>query len=153
MKRTALCALLVIGACGITQAIGQRDEAARDGAIQWLQLLDAGRYDEAASQVSLEARALEQWLQYFKAHRTSLGHANKRELVDSKHTSVFPGVPDVRRYHVLRFKTWFENPPSSDSGAANKSAVIEQVTIAKMGCCWEIFGYQISDKEVEKLRR
>jgi len=117
-------------------SLSTRDKAAHDGAVQWLQLIDAGRYDEAASQASLEARALEQWLNHFKTQRSPLGRVNKRELVDSKHTSVFPGVPDVRSYHVLRFRTSFEHRP----------AATEQITIAKLGCCWEIYDYKISDK-------
>jgi len=46
------------------------------------------------------------------------------------------GIPDVRRYYLVRFTTSFERKP----------AAIEQVTIAKIGCCWEVFGYTISDK-------
>ena len=116
--------------------LSTRDEAARDGAIEWLQLIDAGRYEQATSQASLEAHALEQWMNHFKTQRAPLGRVNRRELFDSKHTSVFPSVPDVRRYHVLRFKTSFEHKPFA----------IEEIIICKMGCCWEIYEYKISDR-------
>lgn len=131
---TICAATLIFSASAAT--LLTRDEAARDRAIQWLQLIDAGRYDEAASEASLEARALEQWMNHFKMQRAPLGRVNKREFVDARHTSVFPGVPDVRQYHVLRFKTSFEHKPTA----------IEQVTISKMGCCWEVYEYKISDK-------
>lgn len=131
---TVCVAALISSASAVT--LSTRDEAARDGAIQWLQLVDAGHYDEAASQASLEARALEQWLNHFKAERRPLGRVNRREFVEVKHISVFPRVPDVRRYYVLRFRTSFDNRP----------VAIEQITICKMGCCWEIYEYKISDK-------
>ena len=131
----ALVGMLLRSSSAVT--LSTRDEAARDAAIQWLQLIDAGRYDEATSQASLEARALEQWLDHFKTQRAPLGRVNRREFADVRHISVFPGVADVRRYHVFRFKTSFEHA---------KPVAIEQITMAKMGCCWEIYDYKISDK-------
>src|SRR5689334_11688517 len=87
------------------------DEPARDATIQWLQLVDAGRYDEAASQGSTEVRSFDQWQNYFKTHRASLGRLNRRELVDLKHRPTFPAAFQVRKYYVLRFKTSFEQHP------------------------------------------
>ena len=46
------------------------------------------------------------------------------------------GIPEVRRYYLIRFMTSFERKP----------AAVENLTIAKIGCCWEIFDYVISDK-------
>ena len=46
------------------------------------------------------------------------------------------GIPEVRRYYLIRFMTSFERKP----------AATENLTIAKIGCCWEIFDYVISDK-------
>ena len=114
----------------------QNDGEARDAAVQWLQLIDAGRYEEAASQGSQEVHSFEQWLNYLKNQHASLGHVNKRQFTVIKRTALVSGVPEVRRYFLVRFTTAFAGKPS----------VTEQVALSKIGCCWEIFGYQISDK-------
>ena len=116
--------------------LSAREQAAHDAALQWLQLVDAGHSEEAASEASLEASPLQHWLNYFNAQRAPLGKVHTRQLVEMKQTSVFPGVPDVQRYYSIRFNTSFERKPHA----------IEQITIAKVGCCWEIFAYVISDK-------
>jgi hypothetical protein len=126
---------LTAGVCAISEAARPDDEAARDAAVQWLQLVDAGRYEEAASQGSQEVRAFEQWMNQFKTQRASLGRAHNRQFLEIKHTAIVSGVPEVRRYYVVRFKTSFEHKPGA----------IEEIVVTKIGCCWEIFGYKISD--------
>ena len=129
--------------------LSKNDEAARNAVVQWLQLVDAGRYDEAASQGSQEVLAFEQWQNSFKDHRALFGRVHNRQLVKIKHTAIVAGVPDVRRYYVVRFKTSFEHPPSVraglalNSGVASKLAATEEVVLAKIGCCWEIFEYKV----------
>lgn len=114
----------------------QNDNEAHDAAVQWLQLIDAGRYEEAASQGSQELHSFEQWLSYLKNQRVSLGHVNKRQFTAVKRTALVSGVPEVRRYFLVRFTAALSGKPS----------VTEQIALSKIGCCWEIFGYQISDK-------
>jgi len=109
------------------------NDAARKAAIEWLELVDAGKYQEAASQASQEIRGFEQWLNYLATQRGPLGRVNKRHFVEMSHASTVSGVPEVRSYDVIRFKTSFERKPSTP----------ETVTIAKVGCCWEIFCYEI----------
>ena len=133
MKRAALFALLVTGAYGIAQGAGQNDDAAREAAIQWLQLIDAGRYEEAASQGSQEVRSFEEWLNPLKNQRAALGRVNKRHLTVINHTSIVSGVPGVRDYYIIRFKTGFERKP----------AAAEKVTLTRIGCCWEVFEYRV----------
>ena len=130
----AILLLLSISCPAQALAVSKDDEAAQDAALQWLQLIDAGRYEEAASRTSQEVRTLENWLDFFLTQRALLGRSNKRQVDEVKHASTVPGVPEIRRYHVVRFKTSFEHRP----------AAIEEVTITKVGCCWEIFGYEIS---------
>ena len=117
-------------------ALSRNDEVARDAAVQWLELIDAHRFEEAASQGSQEVRSFENWKNQFATQRGPLGRANKRHLVELKHTAVVPGVPEVRRYTIIRFKTSFER----------RAAAIEEIVLTKMGCCWEIFGYTINDR-------
>ena len=112
------------------------DEAAREAAVQWLQLIDAGRYEEAASQGSQEARSFDQWLGYLKNQRAVLGHVNKRQFTVIKRTALVSGVPEVRRYFLLQFTTGF----------AGQRLATEHVTLTKIGCCWEIFGYTIENR-------
>lgn len=133
--------LAMVGATALicsatTVTLSPREEVARDAALQWLQLVDAGHNEDAASQASLEASPLQHWLNYFKAQRAPLGKAHTRQLIEMKQISVIPGVPDVQRYYIIRFNTSFER----------KANAVEQITIAKVGCCWEIFAYVISDK-------
>lgn len=109
------------------------DELARDASIQWLQLVDAGRFEEAASQGSTEVRSFDQWRDYLTSHRMVVGHLHKRELIEVNHRPTFPGAFQVRKYYVLRFKTSFEH----------KSVAIEEVVLTKIGCCWEIFRYNV----------
>jgi hypothetical protein len=143
---------LVAGVCAITEAARPDDEAARNAVVQWLQLVDAGRYEEAAAQGSQEVRAFEQWVNQFKTQRASLGRVHNRQFAEIKHTAIVSGVPDVRRYCVVRFKTSFEHPLSVraglalNSGVASKPSATEEIVLTKIGCCWEIFGYTISDR-------
>ena len=128
----SVCAAGVISSAS-TATPTKDDDAARKAAIEWLELVDAGKYQEAASQASQEIRGFEQWLNHLATQRGPLGRVNKRHFVEMNHASTVAGVPEVRGYHVIRFKTSFERTPSAT----------EQITIAKVGCCWEIFGYEI----------
>ena len=112
------------------------DDAAPAAAVKWLQLLDAGRVEEGASQGSQEVRSFEQWLNHFKIQRVALGRINKRHLVELKRSAIISGLPEVRRYFIVRFKSSFERKPTA----------IEEITISKVGCCWEVYEYKISDQ-------
>jgi len=136
MKRAALFAILVAGAFGTATSTPLNDDPAREAALQWLQLIDSGRYEEAASQGSQEVHSFEQWINHFKTQRLPLGRMNKRQLAGIKRTAIVPAVPEVRSYLIVRFRTTFEHRPTA----------IEEIVLTKIGCCWEIFGYQISDK-------
>ena len=137
MRIVAVLALLGMPLCSALAASqSQNEEVAREAAVQWLQLIDAGRYEEAASQGSQELHSFEQWLNYLKNQRALLGHLNKRQFTVIKHTALVSGVPEIRRYFLLRFTTAFAGKPS----------VTEQITLSKIGCCWEIFEYKVSDK-------
>jgi len=112
------------------------DQAAREAALQWLQVLDSAKYNDAAQMMAQEIRNQRDWSGYFATQRAALGRAKNRHLAEAKHTSTFPGVVEVRKYAIMRFKTSFERG----------SVAIEEVTAAKLGCCWEVFNYKISDK-------
>ncbi|HST31230.1 MAG TPA: DUF4019 domain-containing protein [Chthoniobacterales bacterium] len=109
------------------------NDAAREAAMQWLQLIDAGRYQEAASQGSQEVRGFEQWINQFKTQRAALSRVNKRQPSGIRRAAILAGVPEVRSYFFVRFKTAFEHQPMA----------IEEVTLARIGCCWEVFEYKV----------
>ena len=125
-----MCALICSAA---TLALSPEDQAARDAAMQWLKVLDSGKYDDAAQMMSQEIRAERDWRNYFAKHRAPLGAANIRHFVEVKNRSTVPSAVGVGTYAVLQFKTSFERGPTT----------IEQVVMVKMGCCWEVFGYEI----------
>jgi len=112
------------------------DQAAREAAVQWLQVLDSAKYNDAALMMAQEIQNQRDWPGYFTKRWAWLGRASNRHITEVKHTSTLPGVVEVRKYAIMRFKTSFERG----------SIAIEEVTMAKLGCCWEVFNYKISDK-------
>lgn len=117
-------------------ALSEQDKEDKTVVLNWLADVDAGKYGEASAQVAAEVHSFDEWVNYFKTHRAPLGRVNKRQFVDVKHTSIVPGIADFRPYHVVRFKTSFERAPDA----------IEEIVMTKMGCCWEIVEYKISEK-------
>jgi hypothetical protein len=146
----ALACACACSALAIT--LSPDDEAARDVALQWLHVADAGNYKDAALLIADYAGGSQNWMKYFAAHRAPLGRVNNRKIAEVKHASTVTGDPEVRQHAIIRFKTSFEHPPSvraglaPNSGVASKTVAIEEVVVTKMGCCWEVSGYTISDR-------
>ena len=122
---------LIASAWALT--LSRDDDHAREAALQWLQVVDSGNYKDAARMISEQVRVTRDWANYLSANRGRLGRVNKREIVEVEDRSTIPGAAEIRRYDTVRFKTSFERKP----------AAFEEVVTAKMGCCWEIFGYEI----------
>ena len=136
-------ALALIGACVITcsafalsLSLSPSDEAAREAALQWLQVVDAGNYKDAALMIPKQVRGSRDWGNYFSAHRAPFGRVKNRQIVEVKHASTIPGDAQLRPHAIIRFKTSFEE----------RAAATEEIVMTKMGCCWQIFGYTISDR-------
>jgi len=134
-------AFALIGACVITcsslalsPSLSPADEAARDVALQWLRVVDSGNYKDAALLMSEQVRGSRDWTKYFAAHRAPLGRVNNRQIAEVKHASTVPGDPEVRLHAIVRFKTSFEH----------KAAATEEIVLTKMGCCWEVMGYEVN---------
>ena len=115
------------------RALSKEDEAARESALQWLEVVDSGNYKDAALIISEAVRGSQDWLKYFAAHRAPLGHVNKRQLIGVKDASTIPSDPVLRPHAIMRFKTSFER----------KAIAVEKVVVTKMGCCWEVSGYAV----------
>ena len=147
MRFAAVFALAWAGACSalaLSLSLSPADEAARDVALQWLGVVDSGNYKDAALLISEQVRGSRDWTKYFAAHRAPLGRVNNRKIAEVKHASTVPGDPELRLHAIVRFKTSFEHPPSSTYGVASKAATTEEIVLTKMGCCWEVFGYEIN---------
>ncbi len=151
MVRTILAVIstFALQCSAIALSLSPADEAARDVALQWLGVVDSGNYKDAALLVSEQVRGSRDWTKYFAAHRAPLGRVNNRRIAEVKHASTVPGDPELRLHAIVRFKTSFEHPPSVraglalNSGVASKLAATEEVVLAKIGCCWEIFEYKV----------
>jgi Protein of unknown function (DUF4019) len=126
-----IASALIASAWALT--LSQDDDHAREAALQWLQVVDSGNYKDAALMLSEQVRVTRDWANYLSANRARLGRLNQRLLEEVKHRSTIPGTAQIRNYDVIRFKTSFERKP----------VAFEEVLTAKMGCCWEIFGYEI----------
>jgi hypothetical protein len=134
-RRAALVLLVVCAIAQIAFALSltSDDEAARNVAFQWLQVVDSGNYRDATLLIAEHARGSQDWLNYFAAHRAQLGRANNRRIAEVKHASTIPSDPELRQHDIIRFKTSFEHKPGA----------LEEVVMTKMGCCWEVSGYKI----------
>jgi hypothetical protein len=132
-KIISILLLLSFFPIGSALAMSKEDEAARESALHWLQDVDLGNYKDARLQIAQEVRDKRDWQSYLAADRARLGRVVKRRLAEIKHSSTTREIVGVRDYAIARFKTYFEH-----------AAAIEQVTLAKMGCCWEVCGYEIA---------
>ena len=137
MRFAAVFALACAGACSalaLSLSLSPADEAARDVALQWLGVVDSGNYKDAALLMSEQVRGSRDWTKYFAAHRAPLGRVNNRRIAEVKHASTVPGDPELRLHAIVRFKTSFEH----------KAAAAEEIVLTKMGCCWEVMGYEVN---------
>ena len=146
MVRTILAVIstFALQCSAIALSLSPADEAARDVALQWLGVVDSGNYKDAALLMSEQVRGSRDWTKYFAAHRAPLGRVNNRRIAEVKHASTVPGDPELRLHAIVRFKTSFEHKPSSTYGVASKAAATEEIVLTKMGCCWEVMGYEIN---------
>jgi len=139
MRFAAVFALACAGTCSalaLSPSLSPDDEAARDVALQWLGVVDSGNYKDAALMMSEQVRGTRDWANYFAVHRAPLGRANNRQITEVKHAKSIPGDPELRPHAIMRFRTSFER----------KAATTEEIVLTKMGCCWEVSGYTISDR-------
>ena len=129
---TLLILSLLYSANALT--LSPNDEPARDAATQWLRVVDSGNYKDATLMISEQARGSQDWANYFAAHRAPLGRVKNRQIIEVKHASTVPGDPELRQHDIIRFKTSFEHKPIA----------MEEIVMTKMGCCWEVAGYEIN---------
>lgn len=116
--------------------VSGKKEAASAVAMEWLALVDAGKYAESwddAAELFQDAVPKGLWVQQLGGARGPLGKVLKRELKSKAYKTSLPGAPDGE-YVVIQLATSF----------ANKKAAVETVTpmLEKDGR-WRVSGYYI----------
>jgi hypothetical protein len=118
------CALsILLNSCAthsMSRAEKRADETeARAAALHWLQLLDAGDYEEGF-EFEVQAR------------RAPFGNALSRKFIGAVHLEKFVGAPEGNYQSVL-FKTAFER----------KNPTAERVILIKQPIGWRVIDYRI----------
>ena len=113
-----------------------KEQAATKAAESWLQLVDAGKYEESWDQAaSLFKNAItkEEWIKTIKAARDPFGKFVSRKLKGTQHQTSLPGAPDGE-YVIVQFDTTFEK---------KKSAVETVTPMLEQDGTWKVSGYYI----------
>ena len=117
----------------LASTLSNENEPARNAALQWLQVIDSGDYNDAALMLSDYARASRDWPNYLANARAPFGRVRNRNVAELKRASTVPGDPEFRQHAIVRFNTAFE-----------KGTAVEEIVLAKAGCCWEPMNYSIT---------
>jgi len=112
------------------------DKLAIESAIQWLALVDSGKYRqswEETAEIFRRAVTSDGWEQKMSIHREPLGKLISREVKSAKYRTTLPGAPDAE-YVVITFEASYEN----------KKSAIETVTPMKeKDGTWRVSGYYL----------
>ncbi|GAB4178720.1 MAG: hypothetical protein Kow00108_14570 [Calditrichia bacterium] len=119
-----------------TEQSEQKKKEAQTSAIEWLQLVDEGKYGESwdkAAGLFKGAVSQEQWNNSLTAARKPLGKLISRKVKSAQYMTTLPGAPDGE-YVVFQFESSF----------ANKKEAIETVTVMmEKDGKWKAAGYFI----------
>jgi Protein of unknown function (DUF4019) len=111
------------------------EDEARAAALRWLELLDAGDYEEAfewEAQDFRMARTQQQFVRYMQARRAPFSHALGRKFIGAANVQKLVGLPEGNYVSIL-FKTNFEK----------KSETAERVVLVKQVVGWRVIDYRI----------
>lgn len=129
-----LCLALLIN-CSSAFALSASDQEARDAALRWLAMLDAGQYGKAyqARPPRLKAGGSEQqFIQWARFKRYPLGRARSRQFLKVVHTHQILGSPDGN-YQIMAFKSSFDR----------KVNAAEMVVVTSETGHWQVSGYRV----------
>jgi len=127
-----LCAFFCFANVGFA---GKNEDAAVSTATAWLQLVDAGKYDQSWQQSAsmFRSHVTEQsWTDKIGAVRPEFGAVKSRTLKSATYATSLPGAPDGQ-YVVVQFDTQFET----------KQHAVETITPALESNGWRVSGYYI----------
>ncbi|MEN8144136.1 MAG: DUF4019 domain-containing protein [Gemmatimonadota bacterium] len=108
-------------------------EAAREATMAWLELLDAGEYEETWNQAAAafqEAVTVGDWLASVVQTRTDFEPFGERTELGSRYMTDIPNAPPGE-YVVFQFRT----------AVAGNRTVVESVTPMKDEGGWKVSGY------------
>ena len=137
--RPAVLIMALLPCMGMTFADVEDVKAANDAALQWLALVDAGKYGESWDQASSffkEKVTKEQWQQAIGSARAPLGKAESRQFKVVEFKSELPQAPKGS-YAVIQYRTKFANSPP----------MIETITPMLESGTWKVSGYYIKPEE------
>ncbi len=112
-------------------------KAAREAALPWLALLDAGEYEESwetASASFQQAVTMPQWRQALVQAYASFDTLTSRTYLGGKYLTSLPGAPEGE-YVVMQFSARFGTAPA-----------IETVTFVREGNTWKAAGYFVKPR-------
>src|SRR2546430_17141697 len=110
MKRRIFLCLAFCPACSAVLGISESDQAARNTALNWLAMVDAGEYVKAwtAYPPRIKSGGLQQaFLGRMRERRFPLGHPRSRKFMKVTHTHRLNGAPDGD-YQIIAFKSSFD---------------------------------------------
>lgn len=114
----------------------EAEKAATEYAKAWLELIDAGKYDQSWQEAALYVRNLvpkDDWQRSMQGARLPLGKLISRQLKATHYTTSAPGAPDGE-YVIIQYNTSFEN----------KKTAVETVTpMLEQDGKWRVSGYYI----------
>lgn len=114
-------------------------EAATVAALDWLALIDDGKYDEswqAGASVLQDNVTAEQWSTALKDARDPLEPFDARELLESRKVTDPQGAP-AGEYIFLHYRT----------RAAGEQTVTETVVLLEEGDAWKVVGYFVQPEQ------
>ena len=131
MLRSVLILLLLLNLHVFAQE--KPEQAAEKSAVNWLALVDAGKYGESwegAAETFKSAITKEKWVESLTSVRNQTGKVKNRKLKSAQYTENPPNAP-AGKYVVIQYDSSF------DVGAAVETVVPTQ---EKDGS-WKVSGY------------
>ncbi len=97
--------------CGLVAPVGAEDNPARQAANDFLELLDAGSYQQAwweGSEYLHATSDLDQWVKEVETRRGLFGRFEERSIKSTASRTSFSGFPDGQ-YEILLYDSRFQN--------------------------------------------
>lgn len=112
-----------------------REKETRAAALEWLALVDAGKYPAAYAMEPARLRATtteEQFIRSMEGRRVPFGRVLSRSFIGAAFTRKLTGSPDGR-YESILFRTSFEN----------KKLAAERVILSHESGQWRVVDYRL----------
>lgn len=112
-----------------------REQETRAAALEWLALIDAGKYPAAYAMEPARLRAAtteEQFIRSMEGRRAPFGQVLSRSFIGAAFTRKLSGSPDGR-YESILFRTSFEN----------KKLAAERVILSYEAGQWRVVDYRV----------